>query len=97
MILKKHHSKDKLVLALCDSELLDKKIEQGDLILDLKSEFYHGNKTTETEILKEIGGAYLINAVGKKAVEILLKNNIISKKLIKHVASVPYVQILLED
>ena len=50
MIVKKHSQNNKLVLAICDEDLLGKTIEENDLILDLKSDFYRGEEMNETEL-----------------------------------------------
>lgn len=43
MIVKMHKTQDnRIVLAVCDNDLLDKKFEEGKMQLDLTSYFYKG-------------------------------------------------------
>ena len=42
------------VVALCDSELLGKKFEEGDFQLDIKESFYKGDEVSEEEASKII-------------------------------------------
>lgn len=94
MILKIHKLDNKKLLAICDSELLGKKIETEKLILDLNSNFYKGEKKEEHEILREINNISSINAVGKKTINFLIKNKIIKEKNIKKINDVPYINII---
>ncbi|MEM4397449.1 MAG: DUF424 family protein [Candidatus Woesearchaeota archaeon] len=93
MILKKHKAQDKILLAICDSDLLGKKIETDNLILDLSSNFYKGEKKTEAEILIELKNFSSLNAVGEKTINFLLKEKIISKENIKKINEIPYINI----
>ena len=93
MIVKEHiTANNKLILTVCDKEIIGKKFETPDLKLDLSSDFYKGKKKTEEEITKLFGQAYMINLVGQKSVDLGLKSKIISKKDIIKIKDIPYVQ-----
>ncbi|MEK6916273.1 MAG: DUF424 family protein [Nanoarchaeota archaeon] len=96
MILKKHLSGGKLVIAVCDSKLLGKKIEEGNFVLDLVSNFYKGEETTPEKLLKELNSSFMINAVGEKSVAVLLDNKIITKKDLKTISGVPYCLVVFD-
>lgn len=96
MILKKHHSQGKHIVALCDDDLLGKQIEEEDVVLDLQSQFYQGEQASEEDILASINEAYIVNAVGKKTIEFLIKNNFVEKESCKKVKDIPYVQVVFE-
>jgi hypothetical protein len=95
MILKRHKNLGRVVIALCDSEIIGKKFVEGEKRLDLSSQFYNGQEMVEENIKREIRGAYIINAVGKKSIEFLARFGI-SPRVLK-VDNVPYTQVLLED
>ena len=93
MIVKKHKTRDgRLLLAVCDSELKGKKFSQGQLQLDLTSDFYNGEEISDEEILKLFKTAYIVNIVGEKSVKLGLKAGIISKENIIKIAGIPYAQ-----
>ena len=94
MIIKKHARQGKLVLAICDSDILGKSFSEGDAVLDLKSEFYKGEKMPEENILKLVRVCYMINAIGKKSTGFLIEKEIISKEDIKEIGGVPYTLVL---
>jgi len=98
MLIKLHKSyRD--VVSICDSELLGKKFEQGNLQLDLTGEFFKGEEKNEQETLEIMKDASTedasFNLVGKKATELALKVGIISKQGIKKVQGVPFALTLL--
>jgi len=96
MIIKKHKTKDnRLILAICDKELLGKKFEEGEKQLDLSSDFYKGNETKEEEIKKLFLVAYIINIVGKKSIELALQENIISKEDVIFIKNIPHIQAIV--
>ena len=91
MIIAKIHTRNETsILALCDPEILGKKFEEGDLQLDLTSNFYKGEEIDENEIHFE--KYEIINAVGEKSVNLLLKNKLIDQDKIIKIAGIPHAQ-----
>ncbi|MEM4882048.1 MAG: DUF424 family protein [Nanopusillaceae archaeon] len=85
------------IVILCDEDLYGKEFINGDKILKITS-FYKGEsvKGVDKSILEK---ANIINAIGKKSIEILIKNEIISKdelKEIKYIKDIPYIFIVKE-
>jgi hypothetical protein len=94
MLVKKHTNAGRLILAICDSDLIGKKVTEGNRQLDLASSFYKGEETEEKEVNELIKQAYMLNLVGKKAVDFALKNKLIEKENILFVAKIPHAQVL---
>jgi len=98
MIVKEHITIDRrLILTVCDKEIIGKKFETPDLKLDLSSDFYKGEEKTEKEIIKLFPAAYMINLVGKTSVELGIKVGVISKHDIIKIKNIPYVQAVSLD
>ena len=98
MIAKEHITSDnRLILTVCDKEIIGKKFETPDLKLDMSSDFYNGKEKTEKEIVKLFEQAYMINLIGQKSVELGLKSKIISEKDIIKIKDIPYVQAISSD
>lgn len=95
----KIHKSYRSIIAICDKELLGRKLEQKNTQLDLSGEFFNGEKKTESEILNIIEDAAkedaCFNIVGKKAINCALKAGIIDKKGIKKIQGVPVALTLL--
>ena len=80
MIAKLHKSLEgRVILAVCDSELVGKKFEEGELQLDLTSGFYKGKEMSEERILELFKVVNIVNLVGKEAVGLGKKAGIIEK------------------
>lgn len=87
------------VVAICDSELLGKKFEEGELQLDIKENFFKGEEVDENkamEIIKDMEKEdATFNIIGKKSVDTALKAKIISKEGVKKIRGVPFALVLL--
>jgi len=96
IIIKKHISAEgRIILAICDKGLLDKKFEENELQLDLTSNFYKGEEINKEEILKIIKESHVLNIVGTESVEFVLKKGFIKKENILRIKDVPYAQALV--
>jgi len=96
MIINQHKTPDsRLILTICDEELIGKKFEENNLQLDLSSNFYKGKKINETEIIELIKKASIINIVGKKSIEFCIKNDVINKESVIKVENIPHAQAIL--
>jgi hypothetical protein len=93
MLVKKHFSGKKLVLAVCDSNIIGKKFVGGKRILDLSSEFYKGEEMAEEDLLALTKRCYIINAVGKDTIKFLIKNKLIEQSAVLKISNMPYTQI----
>lgn len=87
------------VVAVCDSDLIGKRFEEGDLQLDIKENFYGKEEFSEPEtivILKKMQREdATFNIVGKKSINTALKAGIIEKNWIKQVQGIPFALVLL--
>lgn len=99
MMLVKHHTKDgRTIVAVCDKELINQKFEENGKQIDLTSDFYKGEERDEMEIGDIIRNADIVNLVGKRAVELGLAEEIISKENIVTIRGIPHAQaVMVED
>jgi len=98
MLVKIHESYRKIV-AICDAELLGKKFEQGKLQLEVKKEFYGGEKKTEEDMIDIVNFLAAedatFNIIGPKSINVALKTGIISKEGIIKIQGIPHALVLL--
>jgi hypothetical protein len=93
-IIKKHRDNDgKLLLAIIDENLKNKRIEEGEKILDLKSNFYKGELASKEEILNLINNASHLNIVGNKIVELLSNKNLVDNAM--KIGGVAYAHVII--
>lgn len=98
MLIKIHKSL-RHVVAICDSNLIGKKFEEGKRQLDVRENFYSEKEVGREEAIK-IMKAHAIedatfNIVGKEATEAALEAGIINKKGIHKIKGIPFALVLL--
>ena len=87
------------IVAICDSDLLGKKFEEGNKQIDIKESFYKGEEKNKEDALKIIQDMSkedaTFNIVGKESVNTALEAGIISKEGIKKIKGIPFALVLL--
>ncbi|OGJ12515.1 hypothetical protein A3K82_03195 [Candidatus Pacearchaeota archaeon RBG_19FT_COMBO_34_9] len=87
------------VIAICDSELLGKKFEEGKSQLDIKESFYGKEEFSEDEaiaIMKRMQKEdATFNIAGKNSVDTAIKAGIIEKEGTKTIQGIPFALVLL--
>jgi len=93
MIVKIHKTdNNRMMVAVCDTELLGKKFEEGDKQLDLTADFYKGEEKTDQEVADLMRNAYILNLVGKKTVTLAINEDLITGDHVQTIDDVPYAQ-----
>jgi uncharacterized protein len=99
MISIKIHSSYRIVVAVCDSELIGKKFEEGIRQLDLRESFYKDKEMNEEDAIKTIEYQMkedaTFNIVGKKSIGVALKAQLITSKQVDKIAEIPFALTLL--
>lgn len=82
------------VVALCDSELLGKKFEEGKFQLDVKEGFYKGDEMSEEEISRIIQRMIredaTFNIVGEESVRLAINHGLITEDNVKRIQNIPF-------
>lgn len=89
-----HRSAGKTLLAACDEEILGKRFEDGNLVLDIKEGFYRGEKAGN-EVVELFQKADIINIAGNKIISLAIKGGWVSKKGIIKVKGTPHAQVFV--
>lgn len=92
MIVKAHETKNGVIVAVVDKEILGQKFEEGDLQLDLDSDYYKGELKTPDEVGDLIRNAYGVNIVGDHSIKLAIEEGIIDEAMVKKIAGIPYYQ-----
>lgn len=95
--IKTHVSENGSVIAMCDKKLITETLEEGDILIDIKtySAFYNGelaDKKRALEIISNADRIYSANLVGEEAIEVGLEAKIIDPSNVLRVKKVPYAQ-----
>ena len=82
----------KVVVALCDDDLLGKTL--GDVFF-VSPRFYEGEKCSVHECVSYLKKADTVNAVGKESVGLLIKEGFVSENEVISVGGVPHAQVFV--
>lgn len=98
-MLVKVHSSYRNIVAICDSDLLEKTFEERNKQLKITKNFFGGEEKTEKEILEimQLGSEsdYTFNIIGKQSIALALKAGIITKEGIQKIQGIPVALVLL--
>ena len=90
---KTYSAKGQLVVAICDKDLLGKKIG-NEFKITVKEDFYRGELVDEKKALELMEKASICNIIGKKIIDLALKNKFITKENIIFIGDVPHAQFI---
>lgn len=79
------------VVAICDSELLGKKFEDGELQLEVNREFYEGKEASVEECLEALEKASIANLVGS-IIEPAIEAGYINSDHVLEIDDIPHAQ-----
>ncbi len=88
-----HAGRKRAVLAIADEELMGMSFEEGEFVLSVNS-FFKGELVREDEAAAMLKDAEIINAVGRKAVAVVLEAGLSDGGTVKRVGGVPHVQVV---
>ena len=87
------------IVAVCDSELIGKKFEEGKLQLDVKENFFRGEEVDEEKAIsimeKMIQEDATFYIVGEKSIEAALEAGVIAEEGIIKIQGIPVSLVLL--
>ncbi len=94
--LKIHRSKGKVIVAICDEEILGKIFRDGPIVLDISTKFYGGKRVDLERVLEAIKMADIVVASGKRIVEELSRRGLASVEFALKVEDQLHIQIIRE-
>jgi uncharacterized protein len=89
---KVHRESGEMILAVSDSDILGKRFEEGELVLEASKDFYHEEQCSEHRLRELVHEATMVNAVGEKVVRILIEEKLIDKGNVLRIGGVPHAQ-----
>jgi len=94
MYLKIHRAYDgSSVVAVCDRELINRRIRHGDIEIHISETFYGTTPAGEDEVSKAIRDADNINIIGERAVAVAARLGLIDPSGCLMIGGIPHAQI----
>jgi hypothetical protein len=91
MITARFHTKGaEFILAACDSELLGRRLEDADRVMDLGTDFFEGDEVTDDEFRGMLARATSANLVGPEAVRIAVEEGCVHRDAVGEVSGIPF-------
>ncbi len=95
----KIHKSYRTIVAVCDENLLGKKFEEGIKQLDVRENFYNGQKMSKEELIsllrREAKEDATFNIVGKESIQTALEARLIEKNSWGILKGIPFVLVLV--
>ena len=95
----KIHKSYRNVVAVCDSDLIGKKFEEGNVQLDLTGEFFKGEEVEgerAKQIIEEMAREdATFNIVGEQAIKLAKECGVVGEEGVKKIKGIPYALVLL--
>jgi len=95
----KIHKSYRDVVAVCDSELIGEKFEEGKFQIEINANFFEGEEIEEEKLIETMKKLEkedaTFNIVGEKSIQAALKAGIINHDGIKRIRGVPVALVLL--
>jgi hypothetical protein len=82
------------VLAICDAELLGKTLNDGQIVFEVREDFYKGTRTTLEEAINLIGQSDIVNMIGKRIVKKATDKGLVHPEAILRISGIPHAQIV---
>lgn len=99
MICVKLHKFRRNILAVCDSDLIGKKFEEGKRILDARESFFNEEQVSYEEAVElmkiQKSEDATFNIIGKKSIKAAVEAGIINSDYALTVDNIPFVLVLL--
>lgn len=94
MYMKKYDTEGKLIVAVCDKNIIGKKFMEGELVLKLEEGFYKGDEVCEEEVKEALSCATIANIAGKKSIACAVECGCIDPDTIIFIEGIPHAQMV---
>ena len=89
---KRHSTGSELLVAACDSGLIGRRFEEGELQLELWPGFFEGEKVDKRLFLEVLALSTVANLVGEETVGAAVEAGMVDPECIIRIDSVPHAQ-----
>jgi len=94
MILNERHTKEGLLVSVCDSDVLGETFENGSVSLTVEKEFYGGDEADEDAVVDSLARAQVANLVGTRAVGLAIEHGFVDEANVLELDGTRHAQLL---
>jgi len=85
-----HH----VLLAACDADLLGRVLREGEIVFEVREDFYKGPKMSVDEAIDLMEKSTMVNMVGNCIVQKAIEKGLIHPEAVLNISGVPHAQIV---
>ena len=94
MFLKIHRASDgQTIVAVCDKELINTTITDGDLTISITDSFYGDRAVPEEEVVRALKDADNANIMGERSVTLAVDKGFIARDSCMMIGNIPHAQV----
>jgi hypothetical protein len=82
------------VVGICDKELINKTLTEGDLNILISPAFFGNHEASEEEIVSALKDCQNINIFGERCINLAIQHGFLEKESCRMIAGVPHAIIL---
>jgi hypothetical protein len=83
-----------VLIGACDEKLIGKKFSEGKFQIEVKKEFYDGERINKEKLKRYLENATIANLVGEEAVRCAIEIGLVDPSCIIKIKGVPHAQIV---
>ena len=83
------------MLAIADSDLVGKSFSQDEKEIEVLESFYGNDTANSDEIMKKMGEATVVNALGENITTLLVEGGAVSSEDVVEICGIPHAQIVV--
>lgn len=81
-----------VLIAICDEEILGKKIKWKNVEIEIRKEFYGGKRVNEKEVLDALREMTVGNFFGNRIVHLMIRKGIVKKENVIKIGGIAHAQ-----
>jgi hypothetical protein len=83
-----------VLVGACDEKLIGKKFSEGKFQIEVKKEFYDGERINKEKLKRYLENATIANLVGKEAVRCAIEIGLVDPSCVIKIKGVPHAQMV---
>ena len=85
---------NKVLLAICDEELVGKTLREGKIVFKISEDFYKGKKISVDQAVSMIENSTIINLIGNECVKKAIENGYVHPEAVLKIEGILHAQIM---
>lgn len=83
-----------VLLAICDENILGKTLKQGNIVFQVREDFYKGSLVSMQEAVDLIEKSIIVNMIGQRIVKEAVEKGLVHPEAVLKIDGVPHAQIV---